>query len=273
MNSIKKFLIELKKKRYHISIYSNDPNEPTRNINLSKKTIFLYSIIFILVFLIFLFLFGSIIPLKFLFKTKSNNEKLVEIESKIKRISAEMLVLQEYNNTLKYVLGDTTQKQNISKKSIDSIINLYSDFELKNGNANSLKTNLNDDISLDIPFSLPTSNYIISQEFDDEENHFGIDFAGKTGDPIYAAADGIVVFSNYTIDYGNTLILVHGNKFLSKYKHNLCNLKPVGSYVHRGEVIALLGNTGRLSSSPHLHFEIWKNGIPKNPLKYLLLKK
>ncbi|HQJ76485.1 MAG TPA: M23 family metallopeptidase, partial [Bacteroidota bacterium] len=126
--------------------------------------------------------------------------------------------------------------------------------------------------SLDIPFSLPISNFLVSQEFDDEENHFGVDFAGKTGDPIFAPADGVVVFSNYTTDYGNTMILVHGNKFLTKYKHNLCNLKSVGSYVHRGEIIALLGNTGKLSSSPHLHFEIWKNGVPKNPFKYLLIR-
>jgi len=272
MKSIKNYIKELKTKKYHITIYSNDPKEPTRNINFSKKNLIIYIGIFSVIVILISLFFSSLYPIKNFFKVRTNNEKLVEIESKIKRISSEMLVLQEYNNILKYALGDTISKNSITSNSVDSILNSISDIEMTTTNKQSNNNTLNDDNSLDIPFSLPISNFLVSQEFDDEENHFGVDFAGKTGDPIFAPADGVVVFSNYTTDYGNTMILVHGNKFLTKYKHNLCNLKSVGSYVHRGEIIALLGNTGKLSSSPHLHFEIWKNGVPKNPFKYLLIR-
>lgn len=272
MKSFKYYIKELKTKKYHITIYSNNPKEPTRNINFSKKNLIIYIGLFsVIVILISLFI-SSILPIKNLFKVRTNNEKLIEIESRIKKISSEMLVLQEYNNILKYALGDTTSKNYVNGNSIDSILNTISDIEINTISKQNIKGNLSDDNSLDIPFSLPISNFLVSQEYDDEENHFGVDFAGKTGDPIFAPADGVVVFSNYTTDYGNTMILVHGNKFLTKYKHNLCNLKSVGSYVHRGEIIAMLGNTGKLSTSPHLHFEIWKNGVPKNPFKYLLIR-
>jgi murein DD-endopeptidase MepM/ murein hydrolase activator NlpD len=87
---------------------------------------------------------------------------------------------------------------------------------------------------------------------------------------VVAAADGYVVFSGWTYQDGQVLILSHSGGFLTYYKHNQSLLKSANIFVRRGEPIALLGNSGRTSSGPHLHFEVWKDGAPVDPARYLL---
>jgi murein DD-endopeptidase MepM/ murein hydrolase activator NlpD len=113
---------------------------------------------------------------------------------------------------------------------------------------------------------------IISQGFDPARSHYGVDFAGKRGSPVYAAADGHVVFAGWTYDDGNMVILAHDGGYMTVYKHNQTLLTTLQSFVRRGEPIALLGASGRTSAGPHLHFEVWKNGTPRDPSEYLLVE-
>lgn len=124
-------------------------------------------------------------------------------------------------------------------------------------------------VEVDLPLTMPVIGYI-TQEFDPRQQHFGIDFAGKEGIPIYAAADGSVIFAGWTYDDGYMIMIEHGGGYRTTYKHNQALLKSIGEYVRRGETIALLGNSGKLSYGPHLHFEVWKDGIPKDPREFLL---
>lgn len=111
---------------------------------------------------------------------------------------------------------------------------------------------------------------IPSQGFDPSRSHFGIDFAGKRGTPVFAAADGHVVFSGWTADDGNMLIIAHDGGYMTVYKHNQMLLTSVQAVVRRGEAVALLGESGRTSAGPHLHFEVWRDGVPRDPNDYLL---
>ncbi|HTY01568.1 MAG TPA: M23 family metallopeptidase [Bacteroidota bacterium] len=113
---------------------------------------------------------------------------------------------------------------------------------------------------------------IISQGFDPAASHYGVDFAGKRGTPVFAAADGHVVFAGWTYDDGNMVILAHDGGYMTVYKHNQTLLTTLQSFVRRGEPIALLGASGRTSAGPHLHFEVWKNGTPRDPDEYLLVQ-
>ena len=115
----------------------------------------------------------------------------------------------------------------------------------------------------------PTDGYL-TQGFDVTRYHLGMDFAGKKSTAVLAAADGNVVFSGWTYDDGYMIMVAHGLGYLSVYKHNESLLKGTGAFVKRGEPIALLGNTGRTSSGPHLHFELWKDGIAYDPGQFLL---
>ena len=100
-------------------------------------------------------------------------------------------------------------------------------------------------------------------------NHLGIDIAASRGASVHAAADGVVIFANWTEDLGNLVILYHYNDFFTFYGHNQVLLKKENSFVKKGETIALVGSSGR-STAPHLHFEVWRDGIPVDPKEYLL---
>ena len=119
------------------------------------------------------------------------------------------------------------------------------------------------------PLMMPTEGFI-SQSFEPLRGHWGMDIAGRRGTPVSAAADGHVLFAGWTYDDGNMVILSHSGGYVTVYKHNQALLTSAQATVERGEVIALLGTSGTTSSGPHLHFEVWKDGVPRDPEMYLL---
>ncbi|WP_297208902.1 MULTISPECIES: M23 family metallopeptidase [Thermodesulfovibrio] len=105
-------------------------------------------------------------------------------------------------------------------------------------------------------------------KFGREEFHTGIDISASTGTEIRATADGIVVFSGYQGRNGNVVMIRHGYGFTTVYAHNQKNLVTIGQRVKRGDIIALSGSTGT-TTGPHLHYEIWKDNRPINPLAFI----
>jgi murein DD-endopeptidase MepM/ murein hydrolase activator NlpD len=112
----------------------------------------------------------------------------------------------------------------------------------------------------------------ISQEYDLGKRHYAIDIVATKGTPVKSVADGIVIFSEWTSETGFVIILEHKDGLLSVYKHNGSLNKSQGDLVQAGEVIASVGNTGELTTGPHLHFELWNNGSPVNPKDYIDFK-
>lgn len=98
--------------------------------------------------------------------------------------------------------------------------------------------------------------------------HSGVDFAGKRGSKIIAVASGVVIESGVRGAYGGTVKINHGNGFQTRYAHNQANLVRVGDVVKKGQVIALMGSTGR-STGPHVHFEVFKYGRQVDPATYI----
>ena len=116
----------------------------------------------------------------------------------------------------------------------------------------------------DIYFFTPISG-IITSRFDLSEEHYGVDVVAKTDEPVKCIADGSVIMADWTQSSGNIIAVQHRGNLISVYKHNAALLKKVGSFVSAGEIIAIIGNTGELTTGPHLHFELWYNGNPVNP--------
>jgi murein DD-endopeptidase MepM/ murein hydrolase activator NlpD len=121
----------------------------------------------------------------------------------------------------------------------------------------------------ELPLTMPVDGYL-SRGYDAVRYHYGIDMVNSVSTPILAAADGNVVFAGWTYDDGLMMMIAHELGYITVYKHTEGLMKNTGNPVKRGEVIALLGNTGKTSSGPHLHFEVWKDGIPYDPANYLL---
>lgn len=112
-------------------------------------------------------------------------------------------------------------------------------------------------------------DYRISPFTGRREFHKGIDIANRKGTPIVATADGVVSFMGEKGSLGHILIIDHGYGIVTRFAHIDKGLKKRGERVRRGDVVALMGNTGR-STGPHLHYEVRLNGVPVNPTKYIL---
>ncbi len=218
--------------------------------------------------------------------------KIVVLQDKLEKITSNVLVLQGYNDKLRRVLGDENQRDTSAaakgmpdesqkgsfkveeerlpdesvvgepqpmgsvKTTENSVPRVIRILERRNGEVN-------------LPLSFPTQGFI-TKTFDVEKHHFGIDIAGKTGTPVYAAADGHVIFAGWTVDDGNIVIIAHSNGYVTFYKHNQTLLTTNNVFVKRGEPIALLGNSGETSLGPHLHFELWYDGFPHDPNNFFL---
>ncbi|MFN3597126.1 MAG: M23 family metallopeptidase [Rubricoccaceae bacterium] len=111
-----------------------------------------------------------------------------------------------------------------------------------------------------------------SRGFSAADRHFGVDFAARTGTPVRAIGEGFVVFADWTHAGGYTLAVQHADGYLSVYRHNQQLLKRTGDRVANRETLALSGDTGEISSGPHLHFELWRNGLAQDPEAYLIVR-
>ncbi|OPY01274.1 MAG: Murein DD-endopeptidase MepM [Syntrophorhabdus sp. PtaB.Bin184] len=100
------------------------------------------------------------------------------------------------------------------------------------------------------------------------QHHSGLDIRASRGTPVKVTADGIVTYSGWSGGNGNIIVVEHGHGFSTAYAHNKENLVTVGQKVRKGQHIALSGSTG-MSTGPHLHYEVWRNGKPVDPAHYL----
>lgn len=105
--------------------------------------------------------------------------------------------------------------------------------------------------------------------FNPSDNHLGVDIVAKKDEVIKAVQDGIVIFSEWTAETGYVMIIQHAAEFVSVYKHNSSLLKEQGEVVRAGEPIAIIGNSGELTTGPHLHFELWYDSHPVDPENYI----
>jgi murein DD-endopeptidase MepM/ murein hydrolase activator NlpD len=115
-----------------------------------------------------------------------------------------------------------------------------------------------------IPELAPTEGLITKRFQAGPRKHYGIDISGKIGDPISAAADGLVVFAGWTPELGNMVVISHADEYITVYGHNDRLNVQERQRVKKGDLIALLGETG-YSMGPHLHFEVWHHGQALDP--------
>ncbi len=215
---------------------------------------------------------------------KEQNLKLERDNIKINRIIKEFNDLKRNDDRIKELLGITFPlPEKNPEKGLQTTASIKSQIENRDENINYINkipyevpSTYSGDFLKNysyIPSLLPVRGYITKRYLSGKDAkgriHYGIDIAAKLKSIIRASASGIVIFSNWTYEYGNSIIIDHLNGYLTFYKHNHKLLVSEGEFVTQGMAIALLGNSGE-SSAPHLHFEIWKNGKPVNPEKLIL---
>lgn len=201
-------------------------------------------------------------------KTDSLEKKLLVNELYLKNITAivngEDPINISTKNTL--VLSSSETELSFKKSKEDSLLRLAVEAEDK---ISVSPTDKKDNLDMESVLFFSPIKGVITNRFDRKKNHFGTDIVAKQDEPIKCVFDGVVVISHWTSETGNVLGVQHANGMFSLYKHNSILFKRVGEYIKSGEVIAIIGNSGELSSGPHLHFELWHKGTPVNPENYI----
>ena len=268
---------------YRLSVYRDETYEEVLNLRLSRLNVLAWGGSIILVLLIVVISIIVYTPVRefipgypdenTLRNSISNKQRLDSLELELKRrdtylenlnriIAGE--VPENFNNA-----GDTNKNYKsiqFKRSSEDSLLRERFLDDDKFG----LKENSNKKIDAisQINFFPPVKG-LVTNSFNAVENHYGTDVVTKANEIVKATLEGTVVMASWTLETGWVIQIQHRNNLISVYKHNAELLKRVGDYVKVGEAIAVVGNSGELTTGPHLHFELWYNGIPLNPEDYV----
>jgi|TARA_B110000902_G_scaffold36547_1_gene38624 murein DD-endopeptidase MepM/ murein hydrolase activator NlpD len=212
------------------------------------------------------------------------NRQVLNLTLMLDSLQKEVQVKNNYIQNVKYILeGQNLDSLSSSKKVLSTStlgdINLSpalspldsqfrAEYESSDLGLVSLNFNRSEDELREIVFFTPLEG-IVTNNFDPKEDHFGIDIVSQENEPIKALADGIVIMASWTLDGGYVLVIQHSGNLISIYKHNSELLKSVGNFVESGEIVSIIGNTGELTSGPHLHFELWFKEQAVNPEDYV----
>jgi len=277
-NSKYRFLRKLKNK--YLLVILNDETFKER-ITLKITPLLVLLIMLVIGFLMILsaFLLFSYTPLKEYVTGNPTQETRKDLVTMSLKVDSLVVLLERrdlYVENLKTILnGDVP----VSEKEIKNSSVLEENIDLENSEKDSLfRIKIERETNGDY-ISISSNNTIhflpplvgnFTEKYDKEKSHFGVDIVSTEGSIINSIADGIVVINNWTKETGFVIGVQHSDGFLSFYKHNSKIFKNVGDFVKIGEGIAIIGNSGELSSGPHLHFELWKNGKSINPENYII---
>ena len=274
--------MEKKNKFFRFAIINDNSLEEVFNIKFSRaRLLWLTAAILLAISVIFVLLLGytplrNLIPGKS--KTHVQNELIMMIQ-KADSLEKSLGNYSLYTKNLKKVLSDSV--------SLDSVQDLFregftvKEFDFKPSVEDSIlraEVEAEESISLNSnlkekklnSFFIKPVDGLITEGFNKKIGHFGVDVVSKKGAFISSIDDGMVLFSSWTHEFGYVLVVKHQNSFISFYKHNSEVFKSKGDYVKSGETIAIIGSSGKYSTGPHLHFELWKGSSPVNPVNYIL---
>ena len=274
--------MEKKNKFFRFAIINDNSLEEIFNIKFSKASLlWLTSAVLLAVSVVFVLLLGYT-PLRNLIPGKSKTHvqnELITMIQKADSLEKSLGNYSLYTKNLKKVLSDSVSLDSVKDLFEEGFIVKGVDFkpsvedsilraEVEAEESISLNSNLKEK-KLSGFFIKPVDG-LITEEFNKKIGHFGVDVVSKKGAFISSVDDGMVLFSSWTHEFGYVLIIKHQNSFISFYKHNSEVFKSKGDYVRSGETIAIIGNSGKYSTGPHLHFELWKGSSPVNPMNYIL---
>ncbi|MGE5682130.1 MAG: M23 family metallopeptidase [Bacillota bacterium] len=279
-------------KDFSLLIISNHAGIQTKSYSLNAWKIAAFLASYTIILVIISGLFFGLTPIKYLFVSdkealKAQNQEILNLNRRIEFLSGELEQISSLNKKLKYAifLGDSNLAKSI-KSLKDSVSQTSRSVSSPNGGyiyaaikklfyinetqqTGSFLSGISAGNDSDINFAYPVELRFTSRDFSASKGHMGIDFPVKSGAPVFAASGGIVIFSDYTAEDGNMIILMHKNNYITVYKHCSVLIKKLRDKVTQGETIALSGNTGLNSTGPHLHFEVWRDGQAIDPKKIL----
>ena len=249
------------------------------NLSLSLYLLFFL----VLIFSISFFLSTTILSQWFdpRFVEKKANEELIRLSNSIDSLIYESQIKDQYIENIMIILSGgenefLEKKSEENKLELQDLTNDYSavdsffrqEFESNLSFSEIIRST---DSDQNLLLMSPVSSGVVSSFYDPSKSHFGIDITCREEEPIKSVLDGTVLMSSWTKDSGYVISIIHPNNLISVYKHNSKVFVEPGQIVKTGDVISIIGNTGELSTGPHLHFELWLNGKSINPSEFISL--
>lgn len=268
--------------KYRLVILNEDTFQERFSVKLSRLNVFVFGGVFSILLIGLTTLLIAFTSLKEYIPGYSSTElkkKATRLIYETDSLKRKLAVLQKFTQSIRPVLTGEIEPETIDSIRTESEKVIVDDSKLAATKEDSLfreKIESKDRFPLaegslnkaDVVFFSPLTGQI-TQTFNADDKHFAIDIVAKTGTPVKSVADGTVILAGWTAETGYILSIQHTNGFISVYKHNGELLKEQGDFVRSGEAIASVGSTGELTTGPHLHFELWNNGYPVNPLNYI----
>ncbi len=269
--------------RYRLVIINDDTYEEKLSFKLSRLNVYVYGGIFSLLLIILTTLLIAFTPLreyipgytstKLHQRTQILLDSLQVMEQRQQAIEAKMKVLNGI--LLGKIPGDKIQDTLNRVSSLlppvhkDSLYASHNDSVFRK-EVEKMKSYSISGSGIDVSGQLFLSPVkgIVTAHYNPEEKHYAVDIAVAKDTPVKSVFDGVVIFSEWSAATGHVLMIDNGNA-IAVYKHNSVLFKHQGDKVKAGEVISLAGSEGKESSGPHLHFELWFNGVPVDPEQYL----
>lgn len=277
--------------KYQLIIRNEENFEEKTTIRFNYvKVLFIFFIAFVSLFLISFFIGKTVLNRWYdpEYATHQQKKQIIELSLKLDSLNYVMNLQDVQLVNMRAVLSgeDTLDSYSTGDSSVGAANSnvLLNDIEIQPVEAQIRKMYENGDLmnpnsvqfsgTLKEKFFLPPINaYHIAQKFDRKSEHYGVDLVSKKDEPVKVIDEGTVIVSNWTRETGYTILVQHDDDFISVYKHNSVLLKKVGNFVQTGDILGVIGNSGELTSGPHLHFELWYKGNPVNPEEYLKLTK
>jgi len=268
--------------KYRLVILNEDTFEERFSLKLNRLNVFVYSMLFALFLVGITTFIIAFTPLREYIPGYSSTglkQQAANLAYKSDSIQRVMYLNEQYLNSIKKALIGDIEFQQINR---DSIFN-----EMENIDVSSLFPSKNDSIlrarvaeedkynffesssNMITSVLFPPVNGHISSLYNVKEKHYAVDVVVPENTPVKSTADGTVIFAEWTVQTGYVIIIEHPNNLISAYKHNATLVKEQGDLVKAGEVIAIAGSTGSLTTGTHLHFELWHNGYPVNPTQFI----
>ena len=267
--------------KYRFVIMTDDSFEEKFSLKLSRLSVFAFAggVVFFCFFIALLLLTTP--PLTEYIPGKATIEVQQELVSLTIKSDSLLAVLNSQQSYLQNIRNIINGDELISPKIIQSTKNPISEISFKTSSEDSILRiavesedigviRINSKKHNEVLMFFPPIKGLITDRFNPKTKHFGIDLVAKEKTRISAVLEGTVVISNWTAETGYVIGVQHKSNYVSIYKHNSVLLKGVGDFVNVGDPIAIIGNSGELSSGPHLHFELWHQGEPVNPEDYIL---
>jgi murein DD-endopeptidase MepM/ murein hydrolase activator NlpD len=278
----KKFAKKLLHK-YRMVVLNEDTFEERFSFRLTRLNVFVavgLSAIFLVVATTILIAFTPLREYIPGYSSTELKEKAANLAYVSDSLQSVIRINDQYLNSIKNALTgefdpeqlkrDSIMSQPISDLEYEEINRIKADSLLREEVAQEDKYNILPTATDNINFSLfPPVKGSISDPYSVEKKHYAVDVVTSRNSPVKSVADGRVVFAEWTAETGYVILIEHSYGLLSVYKHNASLTKSQGDMVRAGEVIATAGNTGELTTGPHLHFELWNEGNPVDPSEYI----